>query len=166
MPAQPQAQSSQDWKPQTFHFHGASGGGGNKKSLSESEANRIGQQGNGVDVVKKQSNSNQHSNGLGPNARKLDDDHENFKVKKVDFKLTVAIQKARQLKGWTQAELGKEINEKATVVTEYENGKAVPVEAVVVRMEKALGVHLRGAKAGEPMEVKKTKAQLAALKGQ
>ena len=44
----------------------------------------------------------------------------------------------------SQAELAKLINEHPQVVQEYENGKAVPNQAVLTKMEKVLGVKLRG----------------------
>lgn len=44
----------------------------------------------------------------------------------------------------SQSELAKLINEQPKVVQEYENGKAVPNQAVLAKMEKVLGVKLRG----------------------
>jgi putative transcription factor len=38
----------------------------------------------------------------------------------------------------------KRINEKAQVVQQYEQGKAIPNNAVLVKMEQVLGVKLRG----------------------
>ena len=55
-----------------------------------------------------------------------------------------AIQKARIEKKMSQAELAKQINERPQVVQEYENGKAVPNQAVLGKMERVLGVKLRG----------------------
>ncbi len=69
----------------------------------------------------------------------------NFAVKKVDLKLSVRIQQARTKAGLTQKDLALKINEKTTVVNEYESGKAIPSNAVISKMEKALGVSLRGA---------------------
>ena len=57
------------------------------------------------------------------------------------------IQKARQQKGWTQKELAQRINEKSTVVNEYESGKAIPNNQIISKMERALGCKLRGKKA-------------------
>ena len=53
-----------------------------------------------------------------------------------------AIMKARQNKGWTQADLAKQINEKQTVVTDYENGRAIPENRILAAMERALGCKL------------------------
>ena len=53
-----------------------------------------------------------------------------------------AIMQARQKKGWTQADLAKQINEKQTVVTDYENGRAIPENRILAAMERALGCKL------------------------
>ncbi|MCL7021738.1 hypothetical protein MKW94_028994 [Papaver nudicaule] len=44
----------------------------------------------------------------------------------------------------SQAELGKQINEKLHVVQEYESGKAIPNQIVLGKLERVLGVKLRG----------------------
>lgn len=59
------------------------------------------------------------------------------------------IQQNRQRLGMSQRDLASRINEKATVVSEYETGKALPNQQLVAKLERALGVHLRGEKAGQ-----------------
>ena len=158
MPSQQQS-SGQDLKPQVFNF-GPKPTASKQKKMTEGQSNRTVQSGGNVEIVKKQFLAgNKHSTGPGANAKKLDEDHENLKVKRVNHSLSVNIQRTRQQKGLTQADLGRLINEKPSIITEYENGKAVPNEQVIVRMEKTLGIHLRGAKAGEPMEAKKPKTK-------
>ena len=49
------------------------------------------------------------------------------------------------------------INEKPQVVAEYENGKAVPNQQILNKMEKALGVRLRGKEIGQPIVAKPKK---------
>ncbi|VAI89507.1 unnamed protein product [Triticum turgidum subsp. durum] len=56
----------------------------------------------------------------------------------------------KSAKAVNQAELAKRINERAQVVQEYESGKAVPVQAVLAKMERALEVKLRGKAVGAP----------------
>ena len=58
----------------------------------------------------------------------------------VDFR--VALQRARTAKGWKQADLAQHINEKVSIVTDYESGKVVPNPQVIVKMERALGARL------------------------
>ena len=55
-------------------------------------------------------------------ARKLDEADDVVKVNKISRAVRIKIQQARQAKGWTQAELAQKINEKVTVVQEYEAG--------------------------------------------
>ena len=43
--------------------------------------------------------------------------------KTVPLLVIKAIQRARQDKGWTQKDLGNKVNEKSTVINDYENGK-------------------------------------------
>lgn len=142
--------TGQDWEPQVFNFQ--------KKNVpkkptrvSETEANRVLQQGGSVGVLKKEHfRANPQKSDLGADAKRLDEANDIVKVKRVDNNLRIAIQKARQAKGWTQQDLARNIAERVGVVTEYENGKAVLEERVIVKMERALDVHLRGAKAGQP----------------
>ena len=65
-------------------------------------------------------------------------------VKHVSREVSLRIQKGRQAKGWTQKDLATRINEKQTVVNEYESCRAIPNNAILGKMERALGVKLRG----------------------
>lgn len=145
--------SGQDWEEQRFNFQKKNAGaGGPPRSVGEREANRAIQSGQGVNIERKEhQRSNQQSAGAGANAKKLDEDNETLKVKRVDPQLRVRIMKARQGLNWSQQDLAQRVSERASVIAEYESGKAVPDERVIVKMEKAFGMHLRGAKAGEPM---------------
>ncbi|KAG8346875.1 putative Multiprotein bridging factor 1 Helix turn helix [Trypanosoma vivax] len=142
--------SGQDWEPQIFNIH-------NKVPTSkvgrvtEKEANRALQRGGSVEVEKKANfRFNAQKSGGGPNTTRLDNDDETLKLKTVNNSLRLAIQKARQAKGWTQRDLAQQIAERVGIVTEYEKGTAIPDERVLVKMERAFGVHLRGANAGKP----------------
>ncbi|EAN97608.1 putative multiprotein-bridging factor 1 [Trypanosoma cruzi] len=146
-----QIMTGQDWEPQVFNFQNRNNTNKKPGRVSEAEANRVLQRGGNVDVVKREHfHANAQKTDLGANAKRIDEDNETLKLKRIDNNLRINIQKARQAKGWTQQDLARNIAERAGVVTEYENGKAVPEERVLVKMEKALGVHLRGVKAGQP----------------
>ena len=56
--------------------------------------------------------------------------------------LRVAIQQARNAKGLTQKALAASLNLQPQVIAEYENGKAIPNNAVIARIERALGAKL------------------------
>ncbi|KAJ9055908.1 multiprotein-bridging factor 1, variant 2 [Entomophthora muscae] len=62
-----------------------------------------------------------------------------------------AIQKYRQEKGWTQKDLGQRINEKSNVINDYEMGRAIPNQQLISKIERNLGVKLRGKNIGEPL---------------
>ena len=59
------------------------------------------------------------------------------------------IQKGRQDKGMTQKELATKICEKPQVVNEYELGKGIPNNQIMIKIEKAIGIKLRGKDKGE-----------------
>ncbi|CAM8882705.1 unnamed protein product [Rhodiola kirilowii] len=46
----------------------------------------------------------------------------------------------------TQAQLAQLINEKPQIIQEYESGKAIPNQQIILKLERALGVKLRGKK--------------------
>ncbi|RNF19029.1 transcription factor [Trypanosoma conorhini] len=146
-----QIMTGQDWEPQVFNFQKKNNANKKPGRVSETEANRVLQRGGNVDVMKKEHfHANAQKTDLGANAKRLDEDTDILKLKRVDNALRINIQRARQAKEWTQQDLARHIAERAGVVTEYESGKAVPEERVLVKMEKALGVHLRGVMAGKP----------------
>ena len=64
------------------------------------------------------------------------------------------IQKGRQAKEMTQKDLATKICEKPQVVTEYEQSKAVPNQAILAKMERALEIKLRGKDKGAPLAPK------------
>merc|ERR1712113_1256809 len=70
---------------------------------------------------------------------------------KVSMDVGKLIQKGRQAKEMTQKDLATKICEKPQVVTEYESGKAVPNQAILGKLERALGIKLRGKDKGKPL---------------
>ena len=54
------------------------------------------------------------------------------------------IQKGRNQKSMTQKELATKINEKPQVINEYEQGKAIPNNQILGKIERAIGIKLRG----------------------
>ncbi|KAL7215835.1 hypothetical protein ACSBR1_027896 [Camellia fascicularis] len=81
------------------------------------------------------------------NTRKLDDETENLSHDRVPTELKKNILQARMDKKRTQAQLVAQIiNEKPQLIQEYESGKAIPNHQIITKLERALGVKLRGKK--------------------
>jgi len=81
-----------------------------------------------------------------PNAVKLDENAETFRHDTVSHDFKMALQQARLGKKMSQAALATAINEKATVINEYESGRAIPVGPIIQKLNRALGVRLPKAK--------------------
>merc|ERR1740130_1024959 len=90
-------------------------------------------------------NKSSHS-GAGANAIKLDENTESFRHETVSHDFKIALQQARLAKKMTQAALATAVNEKGTVINEYESGKAIPNGAIINKLNRALGVRLPKAK--------------------
>jgi putative transcription factor len=75
----------------------------------------------------------------------------------VSRNFSLVLQKARNEKGMTQKDLATKICEKPQIVNEYEQGKAIPNQQIIGKMERALGTKLRGKDAGKPLEFGKKK---------
>jgi putative transcription factor len=58
-----------------------------------------------------------------------------------DFPLR--IRRAREDKGWKQTDLGAKINEKVSVISQLESGAISPGDALVRKIEHALGIKLK-----------------------
>merc|ERR1712146_59090 len=56
--------------------------------------------------------------------------------------LRLAIQKARTAKGLSQKQLAQQLNMQPQVINEYESGKAIPNNAIIAKIERALGAKL------------------------
>ena len=114
----------QDWKPIVF-----------KKTPSKKISSK---------------SSNPTSQKPKPNTRFLKiDKTEIAKIKKIDHKVGKTIaQKRTQLK-LSQKQLAQRINIKPEVIAQYESGKAIPNQNLLMRLEKILGVYLTGKNVGE-----------------
>ncbi|KAM0746691.1 ylMBF1 [Meredithblackwellia eburnea MCA 4105] len=96
---------------------------------------------------------------------KLDRENEVAPPATVSLELGKAIQQARQnfkdstgaSKPMSQGDLAKAINQKATVVQDYENMKATPNPQILGQMERILKVKLRGSGIGQPLTFGKKK---------
>jgi len=77
-------------------------------------------------------------------------DNEETKVETVSLSVGKIIQKGRTEKGLTQKDLATKINEKPQVINDYEAGRAIPNNQILSKIERAIGLKLRGADKGKP----------------
>merc|ERR1712014_498258 len=114
---------------------------------SSGEVNAARRSGTQVDTDRKfNAGSNKSAHAVVSNAKKLDENTETFRHETVSHDFKMALQQARLAKKMTQAQLASQINEKSTVINEYESGKAIPKGDVINKLNRALGVRLPKAK--------------------
>jgi len=147
---------SNDWDTVTVigNRRSAAGGSANK----EKQLNVARRQGMAISTEAKYGGGGNTQKQTSLNTMKLDQETEELRHKTVDLSVGKAIQKGRQAKELTQKELATKINEKPQIVVEYEQGKAIPNQAILSKMERVLGMKLRGKGIGQPLEPKASKA--------
>jgi len=113
--------------------------------------NKAIQQGEKVELEKKYNAGSNKHHGTSLNTAKLDAETEKLSHNKVGLETGRLIQQARAAKNWKREEFATKICEKVQVVTDYENGSAIPNNQVFGKMERALGIKLRGKDKGQPL---------------
>jgi len=78
-------------------------------------------------------------------------DTEELKVETVSMDVGKLIMKGRTEKGMTQKELATKINEKPQVINDYEAGRAIPNNQILSKVERIIGIKLRGNDKGKPL---------------
>ena len=143
MPSGPSLQTNQDWAPVVWQKAAPKG----KSAKSATEVNAARRTGGYVETDKKfAGGTNTSAHSTVPNAKKLDENGETFRHATVSHEFKTALQQARLAKKMTQSSLATAINEKSSVINEYESGKAIPNGAIINKLNKALGVRLPKAK--------------------
>ncbi|RKP18160.1 MBF1-domain-containing protein [Rozella allomycis CSF55] len=126
-----------------------------KVNSSDSALNAARRAGQGISVEKKFNAGSNKNAKVDTNAAKLDQADDVVEVKNVGLAVSKAIQQARMEKKWTQKDLAVKVNEKQNVINEYESGKAIPNQQVLSKLERVLGVKLRGSNIGDKLGPKK-----------
>ncbi|KAJ7074369.1 ylMBF1 [Mycena amicta] len=85
---------------------------------------------------------------------KLDRDNEVAPPAKVAPSVGRAMQDARMDLKLSQKDVAQKINEKPSVLQDYESGKAIPNAQILGKLERVLGVKLRGSDIGKKLEAK------------
>ena len=62
------------------------------------------------------------------------------------------MQTARMEKNLSQKDVAQKINEKQSVLQDYESGRAIPNPQILGKLERVLGVKLRGNDIGKKLE--------------
>jgi len=138
-----------------------------KTLKSAAEINAAQRRGADIETNKKFSAGGNKQHKGDKNTKILDDETEELHHDRVSLTLGKVLQQARQNKEWTQKDLATKCNEKVEVIREYENGKAVPNQTILSKMERCLGVKLRGKDIGQPLPApapKSTSSATAAKK--
>lgn len=122
---------------------------------SSSQINAARRTGAIVSIDKKYGMGNSKSDPEGQRLTKIDRADDIVVPKKIEASVGKAIQKGRQDKGFSQKDLATKINEKPTIVNDYEAGRGTPNQQILAKMERALGIKLRGKDIGGPLFKKK-----------
>ncbi|KAF7322661.1 MBF1-domain-containing protein [Mycena chlorophos] len=85
---------------------------------------------------------------------KLDRDNEVAPPAKVAPSVGRAMQDARMELKLSQKDVAAKINEKPSVLQDYESGKAIPNPQILGKLERVLGVKLRGSDIGSKLAAK------------
>ncbi|ODQ67269.1 putative multi-protein binding factor 1 [Nadsonia fulvescens var. elongata DSM 6958] len=144
-----------DWNTEQTFIGSRVGGGGSqpraKVARSEAQINAARRTGGVLAVEKKYTTGNKVGDTDGQRLTKVDRGDEIIAPPKVDISVGKAIQKGRQDKGMTQKDLAVKINEKPQVINDYESGRAIPNQQILGKMERNLGIKLRGKDIGQPL---------------
>ncbi|XWS44523.1 hypothetical protein CRYUN_Cryun15aG0052500 [Craigia yunnanensis] len=135
---------SQDWEPVVIRKKAPNAAA----KRDEKAINAARRAGADIETVKKATGGTNKaaSSSTSLNTRKLDDETENLAHERVTTDLKKNIMQSRMDKKLTQSQLAQMINEKPQIIQEYESGKAIPNQQIISKLERALGVKLRGKK--------------------
>ena len=120
-------------------------------SKSNKAVNSAKQKGEGVETRQKYGAASNKKAATSKNTAKLDRETEELHHDHVSLSVARLIQQGRQQKNLTQKELATKINEKAQVINDYESGKAIPNDQVMGKIERVVGIKLRGKDKGKPL---------------
>jgi len=140
----------QDWETVTFRSKKTPN---TKKAVSQAR-----QQGHQIETTKRFNAGANKQSASPTNVSKLldtpsiDQEGERLALKTVSREQSRAIQQGRQNKNLTQRDLATRVNVKVSVINEYESCKATPNVQLLAKMERVLGVKLRGKDIGAPLE--------------
>jgi len=137
-----------DWNDVTYIGHRPGRAGQMRSKQAVNSAMRSGAE---LDTSKKFAGGQNKQFSANKNTAKLDRETEELHHTQVSMDVSKLIMQGRQAKGWTQKDLATRINEKPQVINEYESGKAIPNQQILSKLERNLGMKLRGKDKGKPL---------------
>ncbi|XP_038045671.1 endothelial differentiation-related factor 1 homolog [Patiria miniata] len=126
-----------------------------KQAKSQQAVNSAKRRGEAVETRTKYSAAQNKKHTTDLNTAKLDRETEELHHEKVKMEVGMVIQRGRQAKEMTQKELATKINEKPQVINDYEASRAIPNQAILAKIERIIGLKLRGKDIGVPLGGKK-----------
>ncbi|XP_012389904.1 endothelial differentiation-related factor 1-like isoform X1 [Orcinus orca] len=105
-----------------------------------------------VEASKKWAAGQNKQHWITKNTAKLDLGTEELHHDRVSLEVGKVIPQGRQSKGLTQKDLATKINEKPQVVADRERGRAISNNQALGKIERAIGLKLRGKDIGKPIE--------------
>ncbi len=87
---------------------------------------------------------NKQTNYEGRRLTKVDNETNNYKSKSLRNNVKQAIVKARNGKKMKRDQLASMLNVKPNIIAEYETGNPIPDNSLLGKMERVLGIRLRG----------------------
>jgi len=118
---------------------------------SEQAVNTARRMGVTVETNQKFGAASNKQHGTTLNTAKLDRETEELKHDKVSLDVGKLIMQGRQSKGLSQKDLATKINEKPQIVTDYEAGRGIPNQMVLGKIERVIGIKLRGKDRGQTL---------------
>ena len=137
-----------DWDEVTYLRKKTPKAGESRSQKAVIQAQRKGET---VETSKKFTAGTNKQRSTAKDTAKLDRETEELHHERVTLDFGRTLQQARTSKGMTQKELATRINEKPQVVNDYESGRAIPNQALISKLERAVGVKLRGRDMGTPL---------------
>ncbi|KAL7307933.1 endothelial differentiation-related factor 1 homolog [Trichogramma pretiosum] len=139
--------SDWDTKPVTIHKRNLKGAA----LKSEQAVNQARRKGVAVETSAKWGGGANKQHVTTKNTAKLDRETEELKHETVSLDLGKLIQQGRQAKGMSQKDLATKVNEKAQIIQDYEAGRGIPNQLVIGKIERVLGIKLRGKERGKTL---------------
>lgn len=142
-----------EWESTTVIGRRARAGGSGPRAniaRSQGQVNEARRSGLVLSVDKKYGSTNVRGNSEGQRLTKVDRETDIVKPKKIDGEVGKIMSRVRNDKKLSQKDLATRVNEKPSVINDYEAARAIPNQQVLSKIERALGVKLRGKNIGEP----------------